>query len=105
MLWGMLSLFESLYAVAMVAAAAPVITAILPRPSVPQVVFLILGGVLIGPEVLGLADPVSIEALAQLGLGFLFLLAGYELDESLLKQVPGRLRSGRGRSQWSWPRS
>ena len=40
---------------------------------------------------LGLSDTYSIELLANIGLGFLFLLAGYELDPRLLRQRPGRL--------------
>ena len=47
---------ESLLVVALVAALAPMIAAALPGPRVPQVVILILAGVLIGPHVLGLAD-------------------------------------------------
>ena len=44
MLDAMPSLLESLFAVAVVAGIAPMITALLPGPSLPQVVFLILGG-------------------------------------------------------------
>jgi len=35
--------------------------------------------------------PASIHLLANIGLGFLFLLAGYELDPALLRQRPGEL--------------
>jgi biotin transporter BioY len=42
-----------LVAVALVAALAPLIVAVLPGPRVPQVVILLIGGVLIGPHVLG----------------------------------------------------
>ena len=55
-----------------------------------MVIFL-LGGVLIGPHVLGLAETSNIQLLANVGLGFLFLLAGYELDPQLLRQRPGEL--------------
>ena len=75
---------EDLVAVALVAALAPLIVAVLPGPRIPQVVIFLLGGVLIGPHVLGFADSSSIELLANIGLGFLFLLAGYELDPALL---------------------
>ena len=80
-----------LVAVALVAALAPIVVAVLPGPRVPQVVILLLGGVLIGPHVLGLAETSSIQLLSNIGLGFLFLLAGYELDPGLLRQQPGRL--------------
>ena len=46
---------------------------------------------LIGPHVLGLAETENIQLLSDVGLGFLFLLAGYELDPLLLRQRPGRL--------------
>jgi Kef-type K+ transport system membrane component KefB len=44
--------------------------------------------------VLGFAETSSIQLLANIGLGFLFLLAGYELDPRLLRQQPGRLAIG-----------
>jgi Kef-type K+ transport system membrane component KefB len=66
----------------------------LPGPRIPQVVIFLLGGVLIGPHVLGFAETSSIQLLANIGLGFLFLLAGYELDPRLLRQEPGRLAIG-----------
>jgi Kef-type K+ transport system membrane component KefB len=80
-----------LVAVALVAALAPLVVALLPGPRIPQVVILLLGGVLIGPHVLGLAETSNIQLLSNIGLGFLFLLAGYELDPQLLRQRPGRL--------------
>ena len=62
-----------------------------PGPRIPQVVVFLLGGVIIGPHVLGVAEVSSIQLLANIGLGFLFLLAGYELDPALLRQRPGEL--------------
>jgi len=85
---------QALLAVTVVAALAPIIVAALPGPRIPQVVVLILAGVLIGPHVLGLADTGSIKLLANVGLGFLFLLAGYELDPRLLRERAGRLAIG-----------
>lgn len=82
---------EDLLAVALVAALTPVVVAVLPGPRVPQVVVFLLGGILIGPHVLGLAETASISLLANIGLGFLFLLAGYELEPRVLRQQPGRL--------------
>lgn len=82
---------DSLFVVAVVAALAPLIVGLIPRLRVPQVVALIVGGVLVGPQVLHLADPESIELLANVGLGFLFLLAGYELELQLFRQQAGRL--------------
>ena len=82
---------EDLVAVALVAALAPLLVAVLPGPRIPQVVVFLLGGVLIGPHVLGLAETSNIALLTNIGLGFLFLLAGYELDPLLLRQRPGEL--------------
>ena len=80
-----------LVAVGLVAVLAPIVIALLPGPRIPQVVIFLIGGVLIGPHVLGLAETSAIQLLANVGLGFLFLLAGYELDPALLRQRPGRL--------------
>jgi Kef-type K+ transport system membrane component KefB len=82
---------NDLVAVALVAALTPLVVALLPGPKIPQVVVFLLGGILIGPHVLGLAETDNIQLLSDVGLGFLFLLAGYELDPLLLRQRPGRL--------------
>jgi Kef-type K+ transport system membrane component KefB len=44
-----------LVAVGLVAVLAPIVTALLPGPRIPQVVIFLIGGVLIGPHVLGVA--------------------------------------------------
>jgi Kef-type K+ transport system membrane component KefB len=85
---------QSLLAVFLVAAVTPIIAAVLPGPKIPQVVFFLVGGVIIGPHALGVADTGSVQLVADAGLGFLFLLAGYELDPALLRQRPGRLAIG-----------
>jgi Kef-type K+ transport system membrane component KefB len=66
-----------LVAVGLVTALAPLVVAILPGPRIPQVVIFLVGGVLIGPHVLGLAETSNIQLLANIGLGFLFLLANF----------------------------
>ncbi len=81
---------ESLFVVMLVAALVPVAIKLLPV-AVPQVVLFLVGGILIGPEVLGWADRSELTLLSDVGLGFLFLLAGYELPPLLLRQRPGRL--------------
>jgi Kef-type K+ transport system membrane component KefB len=85
------SALVSLFVVALVAALAPFIVALVPRLRVPQVVVLIVGGIIIGPQVMHLAEPKSIELLSNVGLGFIFLLAGYELELALFRQRPGKL--------------
>jgi Kef-type K+ transport system membrane component KefB len=82
---------DTLLLAAIVAALAPVLVDLLPWPRIPQVVVLLAGGVLIGPEALGWGDRAEIDLLANVGLGFLFLLAGYELDPHLFRERPGRL--------------
>ena len=82
---------DTLLVAAVVAALAPVVVALLPGPRIPQVVVLLAGGVVAGPEVLGWAERPEIDLLANVGLGFLFLLAGYELDLKLFQERPGRL--------------
>ena len=77
--------------VSLIAALTPLAAALLSRLRVPQVVILIVGGIVVGPQVLGWAEPDTIELISNLGLGFLFLLAGYELDLSLFRERAGRL--------------
>src|SRR3954463_8102088 len=82
---------RALLVVSVVSAAAPFVCALLARFRVPQVVVLIVGGVLIGPEVFGFAEQDSIELVANVGLGFLFLLAGYELELDHFRDRTGGL--------------
>jgi Kef-type K+ transport system membrane component KefB len=82
---------ESLFVVALVAALAPLVVGLIPRLRIPQVVVLIVGGVIVGPQVLDLAQPESVVLLSHVGLGFLFLLAGHELDFALFRQRAGKL--------------
>jgi Kef-type K+ transport system membrane component KefB len=77
--------------VSLVAALTPILAWILSPLRVPQVVILIGGGIVIGPEVIGLTQPEDIELVANVGLGFLFLLAGFELELGLFRQRAGRL--------------
>lgn len=77
--------------VSLLAALTPIIVGLLSRLRVPQVVIFIVGGIVVGPQVLGWADPGNLELIANLGLGFLFLLAGYELDLDLFRERAGRL--------------
>jgi Kef-type K+ transport system membrane component KefB len=71
------------------AALAPVLVDLIPRVKIPVVVVEIALGVLIGPQVLGLAETSPIiEAFSQFGLAFLFFLAGFEIDFDKIKGVP-----------------
>jgi Kef-type K+ transport system membrane component KefB len=64
--------------------------ALFSRVRLPQVVVLIVGGAIVGPEILGWADPSDVVLLADVGLGFLFLMAGYELELALFAEHGGR---------------
>ncbi len=81
---------ESFFAIVMVSALAAVTVAIAPRRLAPPVVVMeLLLGILIGPQVLGLADTDSfIEFFSNLGLGMLFFFAGYEIDFERIRGRP-----------------
>ena len=83
-------LFE-LSVVVAVAALAPVISALIPQVRVPQVVILIFGGIAIGESGLDLDKSSAIQLIAYVGLGFVFLLAGFEVELEKLLARPGRL--------------
>jgi Kef-type K+ transport system membrane component KefB len=78
----------SLFWIALCAVLAPLLAGFVPRKMLPEVVLLLVFGVIIGPNVLGLAvTDEAIGLLRELGLGMLFLLAGYEVE---LKELTGR---------------
>lgn len=59
---------------------------------IPVVVLELLLGIIVGPQVLDLAQPDDfIEFFASLGLGLLFFFAGYEIDLERIRGVPLRL--------------
>ncbi|WP_306361966.1 cation:proton antiporter [Nocardia sp. CC227C] len=79
----------SLLQIALVTVLATVL-ARLARGYVPDVVLLLGFGVLIGPHVLDWAGTAGgVDLVSQLGLGMLFLLAGYELDPQVLRGRSG----------------
>jgi Kef-type K+ transport system membrane component KefB len=77
---------------------AAVLVVALPRPYAPPVVVVeLIFGILVGPEVLGLADSDSfINFFSSLGLGMLFFFAGYEIDFERIRGRPLRL------GLWGW---
>src|SRR3712207_9010923 len=78
--------------VAAIAFVVPLVLGLVPSLRLPSVVLEIVAGILIGPAVLGLIEvDLPLEVLALLGLAFLLLLAGLEIDLD-------RLRGGRVRS-------
>jgi Kef-type K+ transport system membrane component KefB len=82
---------ESIFWIALCAVLAPLLVALLLRGKVPEVVLLLVLGVVIGPNVLDLAvTGEGVEMLRELGLGMLFLLAGYEIEVDELVGKGGR---------------
>jgi len=81
--------FYNLFIIFIAAILAPIVASVIPRFKFPVVVLEICLGIIIGPQVLGLVhlDPV-INELSQFGLGFLFFLAGFEIDIDRLKGKP-----------------
>jgi Kef-type K+ transport system membrane component KefB len=85
----------SLVVVLVVSALAPLISDLLPgRIRIPQVVVLLVGGIVVGPQLLGWSNPADIELFSTAGMAFLFLLAGYELDLGVFRRRAGRLAIG-----------
>jgi len=78
----------SLFWIAAVAAVAPLLAGLVPRRLVPEVVLLLVLGMLIGPHVLDWATTGGgVELLREIGLAMLFLLAGYEIE---IAEITGR---------------
>jgi Kef-type K+ transport system membrane component KefB len=82
---------RSLVVITAIAAFTPLIVGLL-RIKVAEVVLLLGGGILFGPELLGwIAVDDSIALLSELGLGMLFFLAGMELEQRAVTGQSGRL--------------
>lgn len=82
----------SLLVIFCVALLSPLIAAIVPHKSIPEVVFLLAFGALLGPHMAGLIQVTSgVETISELGLAFLFLIAGYEIN-------PKEFASGTGKT-------
>src|SRR5256885_8878836 len=81
--------FAGVVIVAVVAFAAPLLLGFAPRLRLPEVVLQIAAGILIGPSGLGLVNvDLPIQVLGLMGLAFLLLLAGLEVD---FAHLSGRL--------------
>lgn len=83
---------ETLLVVLAVAALAPVLADLPAHIRVPVVVTEIIAGIVVGPQVLGLADPDPLlDALSDLGLALLFFMAGMEIDPARIRGRPAVL--------------
>lgn len=80
----------SVWWIALAAMAAPLLAS-LTRKKVPDVVWLLVLGAVIGPDGLGLAvQTQGITLVREIGLGLLFLLAGLEIDPAAMRSRQGR---------------
>ena len=85
----------SFVAVAVVAFTAPLLRELAPALLVPAVVLELLGGILIGPHVLGIAESTqAVELFSTIGLAALLFLAGREIDVARLRGALLRRASG-----------
>lgn len=87
----------SLALISLVAVVCPILAGIIPGKPIPETVLLLLAGALLGPYGLGAIQVTdAIGLLSDLGLAFLFLLAGYEISPKNLTGTEGR----RGAATW-----
>ena len=64
---------------------------LIPGRPVPEVVFFVVAGVVLGPGCLGIVSATTgLDLVGRLGMGLLFLMAGYELDLRELTGAMGR---------------
>jgi Kef-type K+ transport system membrane component KefB len=84
---------DSFFAIVVVAAVAAVTVATVPKKYAPPVVVLeLLLGIVIGPEILGIAHTDDfVDFFSNLGLGMLFFFAGYEIDFERIRGRPMKL--------------
>src|SRR6266513_3604139 len=81
--------FINLLIIVTVAVLAPLAVGFFPRLRIPAIVLEIIGGIIIGPSVLGWVQAdLPVQILALFGLAFLLFLAGLEIDVHRLR---GRL--------------
>lgn len=88
--------FVSLAVIAGAAFVCPVLAALVPGRAIPETVFLLLAGAVLGPHMLGFIHiDEAVSIVSELGLAFLFLLAGYEINPKHVVGGEGRWGLGR----------
>ena len=81
----------SLAVIALVALICPIVAKLIPSKLIPETVFLLVAGALLGPYMAGFIQITdSVGLLSDLGLAFLFLLAGYEINPKELTGHQGK---------------
>ncbi len=89
--------FISLAVITLAAFLCPLFAAAIPGKPISETVFLLIVGMVCGPHVLGLVSlSDAVDLLSELGLAFLFLLAGYEIDPKSVIGPDGK----RGLATW-----
>jgi Kef-type K+ transport system membrane component KefB len=79
-------MFTELLWISLVAFTAPLVVTLVPRLRVPAIVLEIVGGIIIGPQLLDVVRPdVHVELMSSIGLAFLLFLAGLEVDLARLR--------------------
>jgi Kef-type K+ transport system membrane component KefB len=87
-----LAAIETLVLIAVIGVISPLLSELTGPLAIPEIVFQIGLGILIGPFVLNLAHLDSvITGLSDLGLSYLIFLAGYELNVDRIRGRPVRL--------------
>jgi Kef-type K+ transport system membrane component KefB len=91
---------DNLLWVVAVAAAVPLLRGLLPRTPFPGPVLELVAGIVLGPSLLGLVEAdEAVRTLGLLGLAFLLLLAGLEIDLGRLRgRLGGQAAAGLGAS-------
>ncbi len=86
------STVATLVLIALAAVIAPLLSELTGKLAVPEIVFQIGLGMLLGPYVLDIAHVnTTVSELSDLGLTYLIFLAGYELDLQRIRGAPLRL--------------
>ncbi len=84
--------FISLAVIAIVAALVPLAANRIPNKLIPETVLLLIAGAVLGPHALGVVQVTdAVGLLSDLGMAFLFLLAGYEIEPKNLMGRIGRV--------------
>lgn len=82
----------SLFIICACGLIAPIVANVIPNKVIPETVFLLIFGMVLGPHVLDFAHTdIAINLLSDLGLGFLFLMAGYEINVKELSGKGGKI--------------
>lgn len=82
----------SLTIIMAVTAVSPIVAQLIPGRFIPQTVLLLVTGAALGPYGLGVIEVNdAVKLLSELGMAFLFLLAGYEIDPKRLAGHQGKV--------------